>query len=318
MGWGLCPLLTSGAVEALQSHGSRALQERYLPKLISGEWTGTMNLTEPQAGSDVGALRARAVPEGDHWRITGQKIFITYGDHDFTDNIIHLVLARTPARPAGTKGISLFWCPKCWSRTMVRSARANDVRTVSLEHKLGIHASPTAVLSFGDNGGAIGWMIGQEIRGMEYMFTMMNSARLNVGLQGIAISERAYQQARDYAKTRIQGKPMTARGSGEHPIIDHPDVKRMLLAIKTRTEAARGLAYFRRGLDRSRPPHRRCRGACGGAGPGRSADPAGQGVVDRSWRREHLPRRADSWRHGFSSKRRRCAALSRRPHRADL
>ena len=253
MGWALCPLLNFGAVEALQAHGSRALQERYLPKLISGEWTGTMNLTEPQAGSDVGALRSRAVPDGDHWRITGQKIFITYGDHDFTENIIHLVLARTPGAPSGTKGISLFVVPKVLVNEDGSLGSRNDVRTVSLEHKLGIHASPTAVLSYGDEGGAIGYMLGEENRGMECMFTMMNSARLNVGLQGIAISERAYQQARDYAKTRIQGKPMTARGPEALPIIHHPDVRRMLLSIKSRTEAARGLAYFTAAsIDRAR------------------------------------------------------------------
>jgi len=253
MGWALCPLLNFGAVEALQAHGSRSLQELYLPKLISGEWTGTMNLTEPQAGSDVGALRSRAVPDGTQWRITGQKIFITYGDHDFTDNIIHLVLARTPGAPAGTKGISLFLVPKFLVGPDGSPGARNDIRTVSLEHKLGIHASPTAVLSYGDEGGAIGYMIGQENRGMECMFTMMNSARLNVGLQGIAISERAYQQARDYAKTRVQGKPMTARGPGGQAIIHHPDVRRMLLAIKSRTEAARGLAYFTAAsIDRAR------------------------------------------------------------------
>jgi alkylation response protein AidB-like acyl-CoA dehydrogenase len=211
-----------------------------------------MNLTEPQAGSDVGALRTRAVPDGERWRITGQKIFITYGDHDFTENIIHLVLARTPGAPAGTKGISLFLVPKFLVEADGRRGARNDVRTVSLEHKLGIHASPTAVLSYGEDGGAIGWMIGAENRGMECMFTMMNSARLNVGLQGIAISERAYQQARDYARTRVQGKPITARGS-DLPIVHHPDVKRMLLAIKSRTEAARGLAYFAAAsIDRAR------------------------------------------------------------------
>jgi alkylation response protein AidB-like acyl-CoA dehydrogenase len=265
MGWALCPLLNFGAVEALQAHGSRALQEIYLPKLISGEWTGTMNLTEPLAGSDVGALRTRAVPEGDQWRITGQKIFITYGDHDFTDNIIHLVLARTPGAPAGTKGISLFLVPKFLVTDDGALGARNDVRTVSLEHKLGIHASPTAVLSYGDEGGAVGYLIGRENRGMECMFTMMNSARLNVGLQGIAISERAYQQARDYARTRIQGRPMTARGPGEQAIIHHPDVMRMLLTIKSRTEAARGLAYFTAAsLDRAR----------------RTADAAAQAQVD--------------------------------------
>jgi alkylation response protein AidB-like acyl-CoA dehydrogenase len=253
MGFALCPLLNFGAVEALQAHGSPALQRTYLPKLVSGEWTGTMNLTEPQAGSDVGALRTRAVPDGEHWRITGQKIFITYGDHDFTDNIIHLVLARTPGAPAGTRGISLFLVPKRLVNDDGSLGAANDVRTVSLEHKLGIHASPTAVLAYGDGGGALGYLIGAENRGMECMFTMMNSARLNVGLQGIAISERAYQQARDFALTRIQGKPLTSRGDAALPIIHHPDVRRMLLAIKTRTAAARGLAYFTAAsIDRAR------------------------------------------------------------------
>jgi alkylation response protein AidB-like acyl-CoA dehydrogenase len=253
MGWALCPLLTTGAVEALQAHGSPALQALYLPKLISGEWTGTMNLTEPQAGSDVGALRTRATPDGANWRIKGQKIFITYGDHDYTENIVHLVLARTPGAPAGTRGISLFLVPKTLVEPDGSLGPRNDVRTVSLEHKLGIHASPTAVLSYGEEDGAVGYLVGEQNRGMECMFTMMNSARLNVGLQGVAISERAYQQARDYARTRIQGKPMGARGPAEQTIIHHPDVKRMLLAIKSRTEAARGLAYFAAAsIDRAR------------------------------------------------------------------
>jgi alkylation response protein AidB-like acyl-CoA dehydrogenase len=253
MGWALCPLLNFGAVEALQAHGDAELQQHYLPKLVSGEWTGTMNLTEPQAGSDVGALRTRAVHDGTHWRITGQKIFITYGDHDFTDNIIHLVLARTPGAPAGTRGISLFLVPKRLVNEDGSLGAPNDVRTVSLEHKLGIHASPTAVLAYGDEGGAVGYLIGAEHRGMECMFTMMNSARLNVGLQGIAISERAYQQARDYALTRVQGRPLGARGDGPWPIAHHPDVRRMLLAIKTRISAARGLAYFTAAsIDRAR------------------------------------------------------------------
>ncbi|HVJ54657.1 MAG TPA: acyl-CoA dehydrogenase [Aliidongia sp.] len=244
MGFALCPLLNFGAVEALQAHGSPELQRTYLPKLVSGEWTGTMNLTEPQAGSDVGALRTRAVHDGTDWRITGQKIFITYGDHDFAENIIHLVLARTPDGPPGTRGISLFLVPKFLVGEDGSLGRRNDLRTVSLEHKLGIHASPTAVLSYGDDEGAVGYLIGRENAGMECMFTMMNSARLNVGLQGIAISERAYQQARDYAMNRVQGKPLGARGDGPFPIIHHPDVRRMLLTIKTRTSAARGLAYF--------------------------------------------------------------------------
>ncbi len=248
MGFALCPMLTVGAIEALELHGTDALKDRYLPKLVSGEWTGTMNLTEPHAGSDVGALRTKAVPDGDHWRISGQKIFITYGDHDFTDNIIHLVLARTPDAPAGTKGISLFLVPKFLVNDDGSLGERNDIRTVSLEHKLGIHASPTAVLAFGDHDGAIGYMIGAENRGMECMFTMMNSARINVGVQGIAIGERAYQQARDYAKTRVQGKPAGVKGDGPLPIIHHGDVRRMLLAMRARIEAARGLAYYAAGM----------------------------------------------------------------------
>ena len=254
MAFALCPLLTVGAIEALQRHGTKALQETYLPKLVSGEWTGTMNLTEPQAGSDVGALRTKAVKEGDHYRITGQKIFITYGEHDMAENLIHLVLARLPGTPAGTRGISLFLVPKFLVKDDGSLGDRNDVRCVSLEHKLGIHGSPTAVLAYGDNGGAVGYLIGEENKGMECMFTMMNNARLNVGLQGVAISERAYQQARDYARTRVQGRTLTG-GKSETPlpILYHPDVKRMLLAIKSRTEAARALAYFTAGqLDRSR------------------------------------------------------------------
>jgi alkylation response protein AidB-like acyl-CoA dehydrogenase len=254
MAWALCPLLTVGAIEALLRHGTKELQETYLPKLVSGKWTGTMNLTEPQAGSDVGALRTKAVREGDHYRITGQKIFITYGEHDMAENLIHLVLARLPDGPAGTRGISLFLVPKFLVNEDGSLGDRNDVRCVSLEHKLGIHASPTAVLAYGDNDGAVGYLIGEENKGMECMFTMMNNARLNVGLQGVAISERAYQQARDYARTRVQGRTMTG-GKSETPlpILYHPDVKRMLLAMKSRTEAARALAYFTAGqIDRSR------------------------------------------------------------------
>jgi alkylation response protein AidB-like acyl-CoA dehydrogenase len=210
-----------------------------------------MNLTEPQAGSDVGALRTRAVKEGDHYRISGQKIFITYGDHDFTSNIVHMVLARTPEAPPGTKGISLFLVPKFLVKPDGSPGERNDIRTVSLEHKLGIHASPTCVLAFGDNAGAIGTLVGEENRGIECMFTMMNSARLNVGLQGVAIAERAYQQARDFARQRIQGRPIGAKTA--LPIIHHPDVRRMLLAMKAQTEAMRGLAYVTAGaIDRAR------------------------------------------------------------------
>jgi alkylation response protein AidB-like acyl-CoA dehydrogenase len=251
MGFALCPLLNIGAVELLQAHGSDEQKRIYLAKMVSGEWTGTMNLTEPQAGSDVGALRTRAVKEGDHYRISGQKIFITYGDHDFTSNIVHMVLARTPEAPQGTKGISLFLVPKFLVKPDGSPGERNDIRTVSLEHKLGIHASPTCVLAFGDNAGAIGTLVGEENRGIECMFTMMNSARLNVGLQGVAIAERAYQQARDFARQRIQGRPIGAKTA--LPIIHHPDVRRMLLAMKAQTEAMRGLAYVTAGaIDRAR------------------------------------------------------------------
>jgi alkylation response protein AidB-like acyl-CoA dehydrogenase len=241
IGFALCPLLTAGAVDALERHGSPALKAIYLPKLVSGEWTGTMNLTESQAGSDVGALKSRAVREGDHYRISGQKIFISYGEHDLAENIVHLVLARTPGSPPGTRGISLFLVPKFRPDANGAPGRRNDVRCVSLEHKLGIHASPTAVLAFGDEEGAIGFLVGEERRGMACMFTMMNNARLHVGLQGVALSERAYQQARDYARTRHQGIPVGC--GGPMPIAWHPDVRRMLLLMRSRTEAARALAY---------------------------------------------------------------------------
>jgi len=253
MGFALCPLLNVGAVEALTAHGTDEQKRLYLPKLISGEWTGTMNLTEPQAGSDVGALRTRAVPDGAHYRITGQKIFITYGEHDMAENIVHLVLARLPDAPPGTRGISLFLVPKFVVNGDGSVGARNDVRCVSLEHKLGIHASPTCVLAFGDNGGAVGYLVGEENRGMECMFTMMNNARLNVGLQGVAIAERAYQHARDFARQRVQGRPVTAKAAGTYPIIHHPDVRRMLLLMRAQSEAMRALAYYTAGaIDRAR------------------------------------------------------------------
>ena len=250
MGWALCPLLNHGAVEMLNAHGSPEQKARYLGKLVSGEWTGTMNLTEPQAGSDLGALRTRAVPAnnarwGEHYRITGQKIFITYGDHDYTDNIIHMVLARLPDAPPGSRGISLFLVPKFLLDAADHPGERNDVRTLRLEEKLGIHASPTCVLSFGEDGGAIGWRIGEANRGLEAMFTMMNSERLLVGVQGVAIAERAYQTALAYARTRVQGQPIgTPRVGAAPPIVYHPDVRRMLLSMRAQTEAARALAYY--------------------------------------------------------------------------
>ena len=238
--WSLCPMLTMGAIDALTHHGTDAQKDTYLEKLISGEWTGTMNLTEPHAGSDVGALRTRAVPEGDHYRIKGQKIFITWGEHDMADNIVHLVLARTPDAPPGSKGISLFIVPKFLVNEDGSLGQRNDLRCVSLEHKLGIKASPTCVMSYGDDEGAIGYLVGEENKGLACMFTMMNNARINVGLSGLAIAERAYQQAVDYARERTQGagpdgKPMV--------IIHYPDVRRMLLTMKSQIEAMRALVY---------------------------------------------------------------------------
>ncbi|MEH6651628.1 MAG: acyl-CoA dehydrogenase [Motiliproteus sp.] len=240
MAFALCPMLSQGAVEALVAHGSESLQQRYLPSLISGEWTGTMNLTEPNAGSDLASVASRAVPEDDHYRITGQKIFITWGDHQMTSNIVHLVLARLPDAPAGVKGISLFVVPKFMVNDDGGLGELNDVSCVSLEHKLGIHASPTCVLSFGDNGGAIGYLVGEPHKGLRYMFTMMNSARQSVGLQGLAISERAYQQSVQYAQERTQG---CRRDGSAKPIIEYPDVRRMLMIQKSGTEAMRALAY---------------------------------------------------------------------------
>lgn len=241
----LCPLLTAGAVEALKNHGSEKQKQTYLFKLVSGDWTGTMNLTEPQAGSDLSAVRTRAEPQDDgtSYRIFGQKIFITWGDHDMAENIVQLVLARTPDAPEGVKGISLFIVPKYLVNEDGSIGERNDVHCISLEHKLGIHASPTCVMSYGDNDGAIGYLVGEENKGLTYMFTMMNEARLKVGLQGVAIGERAYQQAVDHAKTRIQGRPVGVKQGERVSIIAHPDVRRMLLTMKSQNEAMRGLCY---------------------------------------------------------------------------
>jgi len=242
MAWSLCPILTVGAIESLEVYGSEALKKTYLPKLISGEWPGTMNLTEPHAGSDLAELRCRAVPEDDHYRIHGQKIFISYGEHDMTDNIIHMVLARLPDAPEGTRGISLFLVPKVLVEEDGSLGQRNDLRCASIEHKLGIHASPTCVMAFGDNEGAVGYLVGEKNEGLKAMFTMMNMARFNVGLQGVSIAERAYQQARDFAKERVQGR-VDGGGPEKVSIINHPDVRRMLMSIKAQTEAMRALAY---------------------------------------------------------------------------
>ena len=238
----LATLLTQGATHALLHCASPEQQALYLPKLVSGEWTGTMALTEAGAGSDLGAVRSKAVKQGDHYLLTGQKIFITYADHDLADNIIHLVLARPADAPPGIKGLSLFILPKFLLRPDGSPGERNDLRVVSLEHKLGIHGSPTAVLAFGDQGGAVGYLVGEEGRGLEQMFVMMNNARLNVGLQGVAIAERAFQQALNYARERIQGKPLGFAERG--PIIEHPDVRRLLFTMKARIEAMRALAYW--------------------------------------------------------------------------
>jgi len=240
----LCPMLTSGVIEALKFHGSPAQQKAWLPKLTSGEWTGTMNLTEPQAGSDLSAVRTRAVPEGDHYRIKGTKIFITWGEHDMAENIVHLVLARTPDAPEGVKGISLFIVPKFLPQPDGTPGEKNDVRCVSIEHKMGIHASPTCVLAYGDGKGAVGYLVGEENRGLEHMFTMMNHARLAVGVEGVAIAERAYQHALEYAKTRVQGREIGQRGGDRVTIIHHPDVRRMLMSMRAQTEAMRALACY--------------------------------------------------------------------------
>ena len=238
LAWSLCPLLTEGATRAIEAHGSDELRRLYLPRMVSGEWAGTMNLTEPQAGSDLAALRTQAVPEGDHYRVSGQKIFITWGDHDMTENIVHLVLARLPDAPPGVRGISLFLVPKFIPDADGSPGARNSVRAVSVEHKMGIHGSPTCVMSFDK---AVGYLVGQPNNGLAAMFTMMNHARLGVGLEGVAIAERAYQQALAYARERVQGQ--VPGETGRAPIIRHADVRRMLLTMKSCIEAMRSVAY---------------------------------------------------------------------------
>jgi alkylation response protein AidB-like acyl-CoA dehydrogenase len=258
MAFGIGPVLTMGAAEALANHGSEQLKQRYLAKLVSGEWMGTMQLTEPQAGSDVGALRTKAVRSEDgSYRITGQKIFITYGEHDLTDNIIHFVLARLPDAPAGNRGISLFLVPKVLVGEDGGLRGLNDARCHSIEHKLGIHGSPTCTMVYGDNGGAVGYLVGEENRGLACMFTMMNLARLAVALQGVGIAERATQQALQYARDRKQGR--AAGASGSSAIIEHPDIKRTLMTMRALTRAARAICYATAGaIDAS---HRKDDGA---------------------------------------------------------
>lgn len=241
LAFSLCPLLSLGAIEAISLHASNELKNLYLPKMLAGEWAGTMNLTESAAGSDLAAIACKAIPDGDVFRIKGQKIFITWGDHQMSDNIIHLVLARLPNAPEGVKGISLFIVPKFTLDDQGEPAQGNDVHVVSVEHKMGIHASPTCVMSFGDKEGAVGYLVGQENEGIKAMFTMMNNARQGVGLQGLAISERAYQQALDYAQERKQG--MNAERTARAAIIEHPDVLRMLMTMKSQIDAMRSLIY---------------------------------------------------------------------------
>lgn len=258
MAFSLCPLLTQGAIEALQLVGTPEQKATYLPKMISGQWTGTMNLTEPQAGSDLGAIRTRAEPTGEDgvYRLKGQKIFITYGEHDLTENIVHFVLARLPDAPAGSKGISLFIVPKFLPNADGSVGKRNDLRVVSLEKKLGIHASPTCVMAYGDNEGAIAYRVGEPNRGLEYMFIMMNNARLAVGIQGLAIGERAYQHAVAYARQRVQGTPVDGtpgKPKGGAPILHHPDVRRNLLTMRALTEGMRALVLYCAGaLDRAK------------------------------------------------------------------
>jgi len=246
MAFSLAAMLTHGAVEALERHGSDEMKAAYIEKLVSGEWAGTMNLTEPEAGSDVGALRTKAVKQDDgSYRLFGTKIFITWGDQDLTENILHLVLARTPDAPAGTRGISMFLVPKYLLDDEGKPGERNDLKVVSLEHKLGIHASPTCVISYGDAGhGAVGYLVGDEQEGMRNMFTMMNMARVGVGMEGVAIGERAYQHALRFARTRVQGRPIGAETRDSVPIIEHPDVRRMLVTMKSYTEAMRSLLYL--------------------------------------------------------------------------
>jgi len=240
----LCPMLTQGAVEALDLCGSTAQKDTFLTKMVRGEWTGTMDLTEPQAGSDLAQIRTRAVPDGENFRLFGQKIFITWGDHDCADNIIHMVLARIEGAPPGVKGVSLFIVPKVLVNADGTLGERNEVRCVSIEHKLGIHASPTCMLAFGDTRGAVGYLIGTANHGLEYMFVMMNAARLSVGIEGYAVAERAFQRAAEWARSRVQGKPLNAPAGAAATIVNHPDVKRMLLTMKSCVQAMRALGMY--------------------------------------------------------------------------
>jgi len=244
LGFSLCPLLNQGAIEAILLVGTEEQKKLFVPNLVSGKWTGTMDLTEPQAGSDLAQVRTKAVPQGDHYLLSGSKIFITYGEHDYTENIIHLTLARTPGAPEGIKGISLFIVPKINVKPDGSLGERNDIACASIEHKLGIHASPTCVLNYGEKGGAVGYLIGEENEGLKYMFIMMNLARFSVGIQGYALADRAYQMALAHAKERVQSKDIAAKEWTPVRIIEHPDVRRMLMDLKSQVEAMRAVAFY--------------------------------------------------------------------------
>ena len=318
MAFALCPLLTEGAVGALKAFGSRELTDVYLAPMISGRWSGTMNLTEPQAGSDLGAVKTRAErAEDGTYRLFGQKIFITYGEHDMADNIVHLVLARLSGAPVGTRGLSLFLAPKFLVNADGSLGERNDLRCGGIEHKLGIHASPTCVMIYGDSQGAKAWLIGEENRGLAAMFVMMNAARLAVGTQGVAVGERAYQQAVAFARDRRQGRGPKG-GDGMSPIIEHADVQRMLMTMKAKVQAARGICHLTGvSLDLASP--RRRRGRTSGCGQSRrAADARRQGLLDRHRRRGDVDRRSDPWRHGIHRGDRGGPAHARFAHRCDL
>ena len=319
LSFALCPLLTDGAIEALLIAGSDELKQVYLPRMISGEWTGTMNLTEPQAGSDLALVRTRAEPQADgSYKVFGTKIFITYGEHDMAENIVHLVLARVSGAPEGVKGISLFVVPKFMVNADGSLGARNDVHCVSIEHKLGIKASATAVLQFGDQGGAVGYIVGEENRGLEYMFIMMNAARFGVGVQGIAIAERAYQLAVAYAKDRVQGRPVDGSLPGAGAIIHHPDVKRMLLTMRSVVEGCRAAAISAAAAYDHAHAHPDAAVRKQAQGRLRVPGAAGQGLQHRDEHRGREPGGSGARWHGFHRRDRRCAALSRRAHPVDL
>ena len=318
MAFALCPLLTEGAIGALKAHGSRELADIYLPPMVSGRWTGTMNLTEPQAGSDLNAVRTRAErAEDGSYRLFGQKIFITYGEHDMAENIVHFVLARLPGAPAGTRGLSLFLAPKFLVNADGSLGQRNDLRCAGIEHKLGIHGSPTCVMVYGDNEGAKAWLVGEENRGLAAMFVMMNAARLAVGTQGVAIGDRAYQQALAYARERRQGRSAKG-GDGMAPIIERPDVQRMLMTMKANVHAARGICHLT-GVSLDLADHASTEAErTAAAQPRGVAHPNRQGVLDRHRRRDDLDRRPGPWRHGIHRGDRGGPAHARFAHRGDL